>query len=373
MGDPIRILHAVPTFVRAGPQVRVVELMKGLGRAFSHRVVAVDGRLEALELVPAEIDVHPVQPGAERGGIRAMGRLLAKEAPDLLCTYNWESFAMVAAARLAGRRTHVHHEDGFGADEAARRKRRRNWARRVGLGRVQRLVVPSQRLLEIACREWSLPEERLELVLNGVDLTHFHPEGQGRDELRRSLGIPAGARVVGSVGHLRPVKRFDRLIRACAALPTELGDPGVHLVIVGAGAERGSLEALAAEAQPPGGAVHFVGHRRELAPLYRAMDVFCLSSDSEQLPVSLLEAMASGVAPAGTDVGDLAATAPRAARPFFVAAGPPEPLAEALAGLLGDDAGRARIGALARKRVAERHSHVAMVEAYRRIYSRAAG
>lgn len=352
-----RVLHVFATFTAAGPQVRTAELMHGLGDEFEHAVVSMDGRSEARELCPDGVRVLDAPSGL--GGMRA---LLAAETPDLLATYNWGAFDAVLAARLAGRRAHVHHEDGFNADEAVRRKRRRNLARRFALGRARAVVVPSRLLAGIARREWRLPEDRLHLIVNGVDPERFQPEGPGRESLRERLGIPLDAHVVGAVGHLRPVKRYDRLLRAVAGLD------GVHLVLVGEGPERAALEALVPTCTPTGGGIHLVGHQRELAPWYRAMDVLCVSSDSEQLPVTLLEAMACGLPACGTDVGDLAVTVPEAGRDLLVPPGDPGPLRDVLARLLEDEERRLALGRACALRAREAYSRDAMVSAYRKVF-----
>lgn len=347
-----RILHVFSTFDPGGPQVRTAELMRGLGAEFEHAVVAMDGRDGTLALCPEGVRMVP-----RPSGLRGMRALLAAEDPDLLCTYNWGAFDAVVAARLAGRRAHVHHEDGFNVDEAQRRKWRRSWSRRLALGRAHGVVVPSRVLEDIARREWGVAAPRL--ILNGVDTARFTPEGEGRARLRGELGIPADALVLGAVGHLRPVKRYDRLLRAAAGLEA-------HLLLVGDGSERGALEALATER------VHLVGHQTDLAPWYRAMDALVVSSDSEQLPVTLLEGMACGLPACGTDVGDVRATVPESGRDLFVPPGTPEALREVMARLAGDPARRAALGAAGVERVHEVYSLEAMVAAYRDVYRAAA-
>jgi glycosyltransferase involved in cell wall biosynthesis len=116
--------------------------------------------------------------------------------------------------------------------------------------------------------------------------------------------------------------------------------------------------------------------RDDLDRLYRAFDVFCLSSDSEQQPVSLLEAMASGCATAATDVGDVRATLPEASGDLLVdprGADPAAGLAAAIDGLLRDDARRTEEGRRARARVEAEYAFGTMLERYRTLYEEALG
>ena len=139
------------------------------------------------------------------------------------------------------------------------------------------------------------------------------------------MGIPPDAFVIGSVGRLAHVKGYDRLIAAVAAVigyslsvigEKAKGDPstnnqepitnngaaGVYLLLVGDGPERANLER---QARDLGVAdrVLFAGFQSDPEPYYSVMDLFILSSRSEGLSISLLEAMARGVPVAVTDVG----------------------------------------------------------------------
>jgi len=158
---------------------------------------------------------------------------------------------------------------------------------------------------------------------------------------------------------------------ALKLLPREMAAPGVHVLLLGDGPERGKLERAAEELKPPGGRVHFAGHRDELAPYYRAMDVFAISSDSEQQPISLLEAMAVGVPTAATDVGDVRACIGPEGEEYVTglegdaAAG----LTRSLEALLADPALRRRLGQGAAQRARREYSFEAMLDAYGEVYA----
>jgi len=107
---------------------------------------------------------------------------------------------------------------------------------------------------------------------------------------RRALRLPDSGRLIGSAGRLEPVKGHALLIEALAALPTD-----VTLVLAGDGSQRPILEALAARLGVAE-RVHFLGHIDSIVTFYRALDVFCLPSVAEGLPLSVLEAQACGVA-----------------------------------------------------------------------------
>lgn len=372
MSNPLQLrtphlLHVVPTFVPAGLEMRTVELIAGFGKELRHSILSMDGRTEAVERLPPDAPVRilpsPVKAGSLRTAVH-LRQILREQKPDLLLTYNWGAFDAIVAARSLGFHRVLHHEDGFNADEALAFKRRRVLARRAVLPWVPRLVVPSQRLFDVATQLWKMPADRVRLIRNGVRLDHFTP-ADGAPAVRRELGIPADALVVGAVGHLRSEKCHLRLLDACAALPPALR---VHVLLVGEGDERARLEERVA--QPDlAGRVHLAGYRADPHRFYRAMDVFAIPSDTEQMPVCLLEAMASCLPVVSTDVGDIRTVLPAEQEPWLV------PLAEGAAGLARrlaelapDLAARQRLGSGNRRRVEERFSFAAMLSAYREVY-----
>jgi L-malate glycosyltransferase len=368
MNDSLRhplLLHVFSNFVPTGPELRTARLMGELGGEFRHAVLSMDGRTGAAERIPPGVDFR-ILPSPPKAGSLAtalrLRRILRDERPDLVLTYNWGAFDMLLAAGLARFHPVIHHEEGFNQDEAERFKLRRVLARRAVLPRADAVVVPSRRLEEVARRVWRLPESRLRLIPNGVDPAEYGP-ADGHPELRRRLGLPEDAVVAGSVGQIRPVKNYERLLEACAR-----AGPSVHLLLVGDGEGRPRLEARAA-APDLAGRVHFAGYQADPAPFYRAMDVFCVSSDSEQMPVCLLEAMATGLPVAATDVGDLRFMLPKeqhaALSPLADGA---QGLGRRIAELAASAEPRRRLGALNRRRVEESFSLSGMCAAYREAY-----
>ncbi|MDH3645628.1 MAG: glycosyltransferase [Gammaproteobacteria bacterium] len=359
------LLHVFPTYCAAGPQVRAATLMRGLGAKYRHTVVAMDGRTGAADLAD-DTDLQLVDFASGPGpgsAARFFRKLLQEQAPDLLLSYNWGAIDAVIAARSVGMRRIVHHEDGFNVDEAQRLKLRRNWTRRLVLQGVD-TIVPSRRLERIGREKWRL--QRLHFIPNGIDASVFNRDPHLGAAFRESLGIPADAVVVGTVGHLRKVKNFGRLLRVFSAAEYS----PMHLVIVGDGSERGGLET---EAGSIDSLVHFTGHLSDLRAAYSAFDVFALSSDSEQQPVSLLEAMAASLPVCATDVGDVKASLPGSAHDYIVSLGPTveATMADGLTRLAGDRSRRQALGAENRQHVEQYYSDIAMLSAYEKVYAAA--
>jgi glycosyltransferase involved in cell wall biosynthesis len=156
-------------------------------------------------------------------------------------------------------------------------------------------VVAVSRPLVADLRRARVPADRIRLVPNAWD---GRSQPLSRIAARNALGLPLDAFVVGWVGRLIPVKGCDVFLHAVS----RLRDQSVHASIIGGGPERGRLEALVAR-HGMADRVHFHGSREGAANLFRAFDVWVLSSRSEGTPMVLFEAMAAGVPIVATEVG----------------------------------------------------------------------
>ncbi len=156
----------------------------------------------------------------------------------------------------------------------------------------------------------------------------------GRDEARKALNLPPDALIVGTVFRFHPVKRPLLWIDAAEAIHRAL--PGVHFVMVGAGAlleeARGRVSSHGLE-----GIFHFPGQVKNVPDYLACFDLFMLTSTSEGLPNSLVEAQLAGVPVLSTDVGGARETFSPGVTGRLVKAASAEALAEAAVVCLTDD------------------------------------
>jgi len=373
----LHLLHVFPSFAIGGAQIRTVALANGLGAGYRHTVLALDGNTDCGERIASDVDCTvepfrlPKQSGLHPGTLGRIRGVLAERAPDLLLTYNWGAIEWTLANRLRPLcRRHVHFEDGFGKEEALDRQiRRRVWTRRVALsGGSSRVVVPSLLLQRLATGTWRLADSRVLYIPNGIDCRRF-AEPPADPLPMPDFAEGPGRFVVGTVGALRPEKNFARLIRAVAALPRDLG---VRLIVVGDGRERPALEALCAELGVAG-SVAFVGALTQPERAYPLFDVFALSSDTEQMPYTVIEAMAAGLPVVSTDVGDIkgmVAAANRDSALIVLRDGAAvTALAGAFAALIADEPRRRRIAAENRAAAFANFALETMLDRYDRLFS----
>ncbi len=369
MAGALRILHIHSTFALGGKEARAACLMNAFGDAASHVVLSgVPGALGARDAIDKGVEVafpsdHPSLTGSPSfRRYRALSRYM--RGFDLVLSYNWGAMDAVMARRLCGGPPLVHHEDGFNADEAAGQKRERVLFRRLALAGAARLVVPSMALERIARSVWDQPERRIARIANGVPVARF--------AAGPSVAIPGferrpGELIVGTLAGLRPVKNLPLLVDAFAAALTRTGAEA-RLLIVGEGPDR---DAIMAAALRSGIADRLLlpGFLPDPARYIGHFDIFALSSDSEQLPISLIEAMAAGLPVAATSVGDVAETVAADNRPLLCDPGSLAALAGAIASLLSDAELRKRLGELNRRKAGQDYSEEAMIAAYRSLYA----
>jgi glycosyltransferase involved in cell wall biosynthesis len=197
-----------------------------------------------------------------------------------------------------------------------------------------------------------VPKLAVTVIPPGVAMNRYVPA----DKLaaRRKLGLPVEAQIVGCVGRLVPVKAHHVLIHALSQLPRP-----VVCAIAGDGPELNNLKNLTRELGLQD-RVHFLGHRDDLWQIYPAFDVFCLPSEAEGLPRTILEAQACGIPVVASHVGGI----PEAVHPqasMLVPPSDPQALAKALSSVL------AQTGHLPSPRdfIAEKMSLAATSQQYR--------
>ena len=371
---PARILHLHSTFDLGGKEARAVRLMNHFGPQAHHTILtAVPGALGARPAINPSIraDFPTDAPSLAGKPSIARYRVFVEyfKQFDLILSYNWGAMDGVMARTIFAGTTPlppvIHHEDGFNEDEAVRLKRKRNWFRIMGLARTEALVVPSHTLERIAFDVWKQPDSRVRRIANGIDIAAYakRPQRGAMPGFQRR----DGEIVIGTLAGLRAVKNLPRLVRAVAAL-----DMPVRLVIVGEGPERAAIEAEAARAGLTDRLL-MPGFLKNPARYIGLFDIFALSSDSEQQPISVMEAMAAGLPVAAPMVGDVANMVAPDNAILLGEPGSEAGLIDNLRRLASDPALRASLGAANRAKAEAEFDERKMLERYAALYGRAMG
>ena len=340
-------------------------LTGSLGAEYEHLVLAMDGRYDAEAVLPEGIAYRRVEAEVQKGGfisranIRTFREVIAREAADILLTSNWGAIEWLIANRGRAAAPHIHFEDGFGPDERPDAQNpKRVWVRRFAFKkRGLEFVAPSHVLERVFAQTWKVRPAKVHLIPNGVDLKQFSASDRPTP--------PERPVTIGTIAALRREKRLDRLIDCFAAMT----DSSARLLIVGGGPERKALED---QAKPLGQRVVFAGEQGDVAPFLADMDIYALSSDTEQMPISLVEGMASGLPVAATDVGDVASMVAESNRAHVVPLGDDAALTRALDSLAADRQARSALGAANSAKAKAEYGLDAMTERYDTLFRRVA-
>ncbi len=223
-----------------------------------------------------------------------------------------------------------------------------------------------------------VPDERLTLIHNGVNLNLFKPERRGSN-FRQQFGIPAAAPLIGFIGRLAWEKGPDKFVQMAARIHNHL--PRAHFAMVGEGPLEDEISELITRMKA-GHFVHMAGLQTKPWEIYPEFDLFAQTSRSEAMPLALLEAMACGLPVIAMSVGGVAELVEAGTTGILVSpgdwpgVGSPYPgdwegVAAAMLELLAQPEKLKRMGEAGRKRVEEkfdlRHSTRRTAELFQRL------
>ncbi len=260
-------------------------------------------------------------------------RILRREKPDIVHTHTAKAGTLgriAALIALAGTRKavfHTFHGHVFHGYFSPLKTRFFITIERILGIFTDRLIAVSEETRADLIKYRVAAPSKIDCIPLGLDLERFANCEKHEGALRRELQIPGGARIVGIVARLVPIKAIDLFLRAASIVGNKL--PGVHFVIVGDGELRESLEKLA-RTLGLAGSVHFLGFRNDLDRIYADLDIVVLSSFNEGLPVSLIEAMSSARVVLSTAVGGVPNLVSDGDTGFLVPSGSEEALANGI-------------------------------------------
>jgi glycosyltransferase involved in cell wall biosynthesis len=231
------------------------------------------------------------------------------------------------------------------------------------LPRYERVLCVSEDLLEVS-RQCGVPEQNLVLLENGIDADDYR-RTRPPAAAKSALGFRPDRFLIGAVGRLEDEKGFDILLHSIAELVR--GGDNVHLVIVGEGGARASLERLTTELRLAD-RVTLPGWRTDVRAYFEAMDAFALSSYREGLPNVVLEAMALEVPVVATRVNGVPRLVQDGRTGLLVEAGDSEGLAVALKALIHNEGLRDLFRIAGRRTVEGRYSFRARMQKLKQIY-----
>lgn len=366
-GGRSTIVHVLNTLEGGGTERVLASFLRASDPAlFRHVVVTLRHIGAPAASLPHHVACRPLDAsGRDRLVFLRLAKVLAEERAALVHARNtccW--FDAIAAAAIRPRISLVLGFHGLQTTGGLSTKQRRlaRWAARLRA----RFTTVSHSGRRRLAGEGNVPPERITVLPNGVDIEPHPPcDAATRTSARAELGFDEGAFLIGAVGSLTPIKRFDLLIDALADLRRQY--PHAELLLVGDGPLRDDLT-LQAERKGVQEHVHLIGHRDDVPSLLRTLDAYACSSDSEEMSNALLEAMAAGLPVVTTDVGDHALVLRDGREGFVVRPGDSKTLADRISRWIDNAELRSAHGRSARVRAAD-FDFARTVRAYEDFYA----
>lgn len=365
----IRVLHVVHSLRAGGMENGVVNVVRALhGKGFAFVVCCLTESGAFGRRLPPEVPVIEFRKraGLSPAVVSQLVRVIREFRPDVVHSHNWAPLVYaLPACRLTRIGTVLHGEHAqLSPDEL---RPRRLWSRLVLCRLVDRIhTVSYSQKRELT--GLGIPERRVEVVVNGVDVQRFAPSICGKNAPKKALGLAEDSLVIGMVGRFGIFKRHLDLMDAFEKVAVQ--HPSARLLLVGGG---GPLEHQVRNrllGNPLKHKIHIVGFMEEPLPAYQAMDLLLVPSLNEGLSNAALEAMATGVPVLAHDAcGNAELLGDNDSAGWVRHLGTVDALCEAMIECLRSPVVLAETGRRARIRVASRFGLESMVAGYRTLYS----
>ena len=388
--DQIVVAHVVLNLKVGGLERVVVNLVRGLRQTRYRSIVCIleeAGEFATeVESLGAQIQLFGKKPGIDWRCIWKLAQFLRREHVDIVHTHNMAPhFHGLAAAILAGVPVRTHTKHGRDNPTNQRSVRLNHF-----LSRFTHMIVPvSDNAAEVVRQIEKVSSRKVQRIWNGVDTGLYKPEVRAASNETPSPATQKSevrSPVIGTVARLSSEKDQKTMLQAFKLVLDQWGqtadsplssdvqpltsDPLPHprLVIVGDGPCLAELRNEAKRLDITG-QVDFLGARSDIPELLNSFTIFTLSSITEGISMTILEAMACGLPVVATDAGGNREIVQPPQCGLIVPAYDPQALAAAYLELIRDPAQRAQMGVTGRHRVIEYFSLQSMVEQYAKLYA----
>lgn len=357
----LQIAQFVNSLTTGGAEVVALNLARGFascGHICSVWGMCSDGELSA-RLAAAGIKScsFGCPAGVSLATMARVGFRLKQERVDAIITHHFRQlFHALPVCRMFGTRiVHVEHDYHFFQRDP------------VSLRRLQKMIPFTHAFVGVSeeISQWfrrQMPDTagRFVAIQNGVDINRFKPDADIRRLRRSGFGIADDEILIGTCARLEPVKNLELLLEAFSRSVDAM--PRMKLMIVGDGSCRRDLEQLTHKLGI-GGRVIFAGLQSNIEEYLPAFDIYALTSHNEGLPMSVLEAMASGLPIVATNVGALARVVGDS-NGILLDEPSPDKVSCALSKLASNQDIMCKMGARSRTIVVEQYSDTVMVDQY---------
>lgn len=362
------ICHVIHALGVGGAEVLVDVMVRRMSDKYRCVVAVLDEIGEIGERLQADgfvVEHLHREPGIDRGCAKRLDGFAKREGVRVLHAHQYTPFFQAMLSRgFLGSRPVLFTEHGRHFPDVPSRKR--SIVNRLMLRRNDRLVGVGSAVRQALIDNEGLPSNRVEVVYNGVDLKELATAApDARSRIRDEFGFSEDDFVAVQVARLHELKDHQTALRAIEqAVRTQ---PNVRLLIVGEGDQRAAIEASIRERKLEQQVV-LSGNRADIADLLAAADAFLMSSISEGIPLTIIEAMAAGLPVVSTAVGGIPEMIQDGQNGFLTDSGDHVGLADALVLLQLDVTVRNAVASKGREQATQLFSQQSMLDGYRSIY-----
>jgi sugar transferase (PEP-CTERM/EpsH1 system associated) len=362
---PISVLHIVLSTATGGMENVIYNLAAARD---SSRLKLRVACLEAIGPLSGKLKQHEIEselipkmtPGLSMIFPWSLIRFIRRSKCDIVHTHSgcWSKVATACAWIPRVKLVYTDHGRAFPE------LRDRIFLDRIAVRFTDRVVAVGEPLRDYLLNTVRLPENKVITIRNGIDTERFQPRPD-RITVRTELGYDSTSVVIAIVARLAPVKNHRLLIETFSDLSKAY--PSARLLIIGDGPLRGELETMTRDLSLSD-KVRFTGDRPDVERLLGAADIATLSSQSEGVSLTLLEAMATGLPVVATNVGGNPAIISEGINGYLVGQDR-STYAAALGRLVESEDLRRTLGAHARQTVVDRWSVRLMAARYQELYA----
>ncbi|TDF37301.1 glycosyltransferase [Alteromonadaceae bacterium M269] len=359
----MKVAHLVYSFEVGGLERIVANCITSMPAGTKHTVIALRSYSpEFVESIAMDVEVICLDKpeGQSWKSFYDFHKVLRKVKPDVLHSYNLASLEYQFVGWLNRIPMRLHAEHGRDISDPTGSNKKYQFLRRVMSRFVHKIVSVSDDLHQWLINDVGTKPSKCQLIRNGVNTDAYNIE-QGAQKEEQQV-------VFGHVARLQSIKNQQGLIEAyfMAAAEDASFKQNTKLIIVGTGALESSLKDYVAS-QEDSVLVEFWGERHDMPEVYKAFNVFVMASHAEGIPMTMLEAMSSGLPVLSTAVGGI----PEITTTAFADLVPPKSVDELAKGFLRTYQKRDSFGGMgqkARENVIKNFSQEKMVKDYYSLY-----
>ncbi len=291
----INILFVLPNFDTGGSERLVIDIIKNMDKDRFSPSLAVffSGEYEK-EFIKLGVPFYVIHKDGLRSKVSVilyLKRILREQKIDIVNTHHTSPLIQGFLPFKILSKSILIHTEHTRLDYDKRISAKILFFEKLILKKADMVVGISKEVCEYFEKILMVPKNKIEMIRNGVDLTKFHMKNFDREAYRMKLGFKKDDLIVGTFANFRPQKNHVNLIRAITILNQSRLNK-IKFIMCGSGPTEAYIKNISSELNIQDNVI-FMGTRFDIPELMNILDAYCLPSDYEGLPLSVLEAMAA--------------------------------------------------------------------------------